>query len=166
MTFSLLAHGIGLFVAALITHVLLWNMFRIRREVLWLAVVFVVIPLMVLATLRAVGYLETAVSATAVGLLHMALAVVYVQTYPALREDIPSLRILMLVHGHPGGRTRDDLVAQLTGHGLFETKLRDLENDAFVRARDGRMTLTAAGAALATVFDLYRRWLGRSAGKG
>lgn len=166
MTFSLLAHGIGLFVAALTAHVLLWNMFRIRKEVLWLAVVFVVIPLMALAALRATGYLETAASTVAIGLLHMALTVVYVQTYPALREDIPSLRILTLVHAHSGGLTRDDLVTRLAGHGLFETKVSDLENDAFVRTRDGRMTLTVAGAALAAVFDFYRRWLGHASGKG
>ncbi len=166
MTFSLLAHGIGLFIAALVTHVLLWNMFRIRKEVLWLAVVFVVIPLMALAALRAAGYLETAASMIAIGLLHMALTAVYVQTYPALREDIPSLRILTLVHAHAGGLTRDDLVTRLAGHGLFETKISDLENDAFVRVRDGRMTLTVAGAALAGVFHLYRRLLASKVGKG
>lgn len=165
MTFTVLAYGIGLFIAALTTHVLLWNLFCIRKEVLWLIIVFMVIPFMILVTLCAAGCLDITL-VTAVGLLHMALAAVYVQTYPALREDIPSIRILMLVHENYGGLTRHDLVAQLARHKLFETKILDLENDSFVRVMDGRMTLTTAGAALAATFNFYRRLLRCDVGKG
>jgi len=165
MTLTVLAYGIGLFIAALTTHVLLWNLFCIRKEVLWLIIVFMVIPLIILITLCATGCLDITV-ATAAGLLHMALAAVYVQTYPALREDIPSIRILMLVHENYGGMTRHELVAQLARHKLFETKILDLENDSFIRVMDGRMTLTTAGAVLAAIFNFYRRLLRCDAGKG
>jgi len=165
MTFTVLACGIGLFIAALTTHVLLWNLFCIRKEVLWLIIVFMVIPLIILITLCATGCLDITV-ATAAGLLHMALAAVYVQTYPALREDIPSIRILMLVHENYGGMTRHELVAQLARHKLFETKILDLENDSFIRVMDGRMTLTTAGTVLAATFYFYRRLLRCDAGKG
>ena len=165
MTFTVLAYGIGLFIAALTTHVLLWNLFCIRKEVLWLVIVFMVIPVMIVATLCAAGCLDIT-TATAVGLLHTALAAVYVQTYPALREDIPSIRILMLVHENNGGLTRHDLVARLARDKLFETKILDLENDSFLRVMDGRMTLTTAGAVLAATFHFYRRLLGCDAGKG
>lgn len=166
MTFSLLAHGIGLFVAALITHVLLWNMFRVKKEVLWLAVVFVVIPLVALAALRAAGYLETATSTIAIGLLHMALAVAYIQTYPALREDIPSVHILMRVHSQPNGLSREEILGQLDGARFLETKVEDLENDAFVVSRGGILHLTPVGTVLAVIFGLYRRLLGIQSGKG
>ena len=165
MTFTVLACGIGLFIAALTTHVLLWNLFCIRKEVLWLIIVFMIVPFMILVTLCAAGCLDITM-ATAVGLLHMALAAVYVQTYPALREDIPSMRILMAVHENYGGLTRHELVARLARHKLFETKILDLENDSFVRVMDGRMTFTTAGAALAATFNFYRRLLGCDAGKG
>lgn len=165
MTLTVLVYGISLFIVALTMHVLLWKLFCIRKEVLWLIVVFMAIPFMVLVTLCVAGYLGIIVVA-AVGMLHMALAVVYVQTYPALREDIPSMRILMLVHENHGGLTRHDLVARLARHKLFEAKILDLENDSFVRVMDGKMTLTTAGAALAAIFNFYRRLLGCDAGKG
>lgn len=165
MTLSVLACGMGLFLAALMTHVALWNIFLVRKEIAWLAFVFIVIPLAILALLYAAGLLET-VFILAAGMVHLALSAVYIQTYPALREDIPSIRILMMLQANPQGLSRGQVLDGLARDQLFDTKVADLENDAFVRVRDGRMYLTNAGTILATVFLLYRKLLGSETGKG
>ena len=165
MTLSVLVHGVGLFLASMIVHVLLWNMFRIRKEVLWLAIVFIAIPIMILVALWATGYADAAFT-TATGMLHMALALMYIQTYPALREDIPSIRILMRVHSQPNGMKREDILSQLDGARFLETKIDDLENDVLVASDRGVLRLTFVGTLLAVIFGLYRRLLGIQSGRG
>ena len=165
MTISVFAYGIGLFFAALTMHVTSWNLFRIKKEALWLVIIFMFIPSVILVSLWAADHLQTPL-ATAAGMLHMVLAVVYIQTYPALREDIPSIRILVLLHKHPEGLSREQILQLLAQQQLFETKIADLENDAFVHIRGEKINLTTAGAILSAVFNLYRKLLGSEAGKG
>lgn len=165
MTPSVLVGGAGLFLAVLITHVLIWNLFRIRQEIFWLALVFFILPWPLLFLIWNAGHLDVS-SATALGILYISLAVVYVQTYPALREDIPSIRILLTVHEKRGGMTRSEIIRRLGTRDFFETKIHDLQNDALVRVRNERLHLTIMGAVLACVFYYYRKALGRDFGKG
>ncbi len=165
MTLLALACGIGLFVAILVVHVLMWNLLRIRKEMLWLALVFFAVPGLALQLVWSAGFLDAS-SVTASGLLYAALAVVYVQTYPALREDIPSVRIIMSVRRQPGGMTRSEIIEHLVPHGIFDAKIKDLQNDALVRVQNDRLYLTAMGARLAGVFHYYRKLLGQAAGNG
>jgi len=165
MPLFVLAYGICLFFAALVMHVALWNLFRIRREILWLAVVFIAIPAVIVASSWTIGFLDTT-STIAAGMLYTALAVVYIQTYPALREDVPSIRILMTVYGRSGSMTRREIIDHLARQRLFETKIADLENDALIYVREDRMHLTTMGTVLARVFHSYRKLFGRTAGRG
>lgn len=165
MTLTVLIYGVGLFFAALAMHILLWNLCRIRKEILWLVVVFMAVPLMALVMLCVIGYLDVTLAA-AIGLLHTALAVVYVQTYPALRDEIPSIQILRRVHSQTNGLSREDILDQLAGARLLEAKVEDLENDAFVTSDKGILRLTVAGTFLAVTFGLYRQLLGIKSGKG
>ncbi len=165
MTFSVLATGVFLFFAVLATHVLLWNLFKIKKEMLWLAVVFIVVPGMMM-TLSWVLGISTAISTIATGMLYAALAAVYIQTYPALREDIPSIRILMTIHATTGGMTRSEIIDHLMRQKLFATKITDLKNDALIGIQEDRMRLTTMGAALARIFQTYRKLLGHTAGRG
>ena len=165
MTLLVLAYGIGLFLAVLVTHVLIWNLLRIRKEILWLAFVFFVVPGATLLLVWSADLLDVS-SVTASGMLHASLAVVYIQTYPALREDIPSIRILMSVHRRPEGMTRPEIIERLVAQGFFDTKIKDLQNDALVCAQDDRLYLTVMGSRLAGVFHYYRKLLGHAVGRG
>jgi uncharacterized SAM-binding protein YcdF (DUF218 family) len=165
MTLSVLVYGIGLFIVALTMHVLVWNLFRIRKEILWLAVIFFVIPGIILAASSTAGLLD-ATAVAACGMLYVAMAVAYIQTYPALREDIPSVRILMSIHSHSGSMTCREIVEHLAPSQLFEPKIAELENDFLIRIRDDRLHLTALGGKLSGVFYYYRKLLGHEAGRG
>lgn len=165
MTPFVLAGGAGLFAAVLALHILVWNLLRIRKEMLWLAFVFFAVPGAMLLLAWLAGLLA-AISMIASGMIYASLALVYIQTYPALREDIPSVRILMTVYRQPGGITRAGVIEHLASQGFLDTKIRDLQSDALVRVKDDRLQLTAAGAGLAAVFHHYRKLLGHAAGKG
>lgn len=165
MTFSVLATGLFLFFAVLALHVLLWNLFKIKKEMFWLAAVFIVAPGIVAALSWALG-IAHASSTIASGMLYAALAAVYIQTYPALREDIPSIRILMTIHAAANGMTRREIIDRLMRQKLFATKITDLENDALISIQEDRMRLTVMGAALARIFQTYRKLLGHAAGRG
>lgn len=154
-----------MFAAAMVTHVLLWRIARVGKEIFWLFAIFLLCPLLLVAAATAFGY-SGAMEGLAIALVQTSLAVVYIQTYPALREDIPSIRILMLVDSQPDGMPREDILSQLDGAQFLETKIEDLESDVLVTSEGGVLRLRPAGALLASIFGLYRRLLGSQSGQG
>jgi hypothetical protein len=163
----ILIAGVGLFVVMLALQVLVWRLLRVRREIAWLFGLYLAIPGVLGISLCAMRAAEP-LSILAVGLLYLALAAAYIQTYPALRENIPSFRILLLVDRHSeSGLSESEIVARLRGEGLFQTKVDDLVRDGLARkAPDGKLQATGSGAFLAGVFRAYRNLLGLRIGKG
>ena len=149
----------------MLAHVLLWRFARVSKEIFWLFTIFLLCPLFLVAAATACGYCG-AMEGVAVALVQTSLAVVYIQTYPALREDIPSIRILMLVDSQSNGMPREEILSQLDGAQFLETKIEDLESDVLVASDGGILRLTTAGALLASIFGLYRRLLGSRSGQG
>lgn len=149
----------------MVAHVLLWRVARVNKEIFWLFVIFLLFPLLLVVAAMAFGRNDVTVN-VAIALVEVSIAVVYIQTYPALREDIPSIRILTLVDSQADGMNKEDILSQLDGAQFLETKIDDLENDALVISTDGILHLTAAGGLLAMVFGFYRRLLGSSSSQG
>lgn len=149
----------------MVAHVLLWRATLVKKEIFWLFATLLLCPLLLVTAAIVCGYVEF-MEGVAIALVHTALAVVYIQTYPALREDIPSIRILMLVDSQPNGMNREDILSQLEGAQFLETKIDDLENDALVASDGERLRLTHTGTLLAVIFGLYRRLLGASSVQG
>lgn len=144
---------------------LLWRIALVKKEILWLFATLLLCPLLLVTAAIVCGYVEF-MEGVAIALVHTALAVVYIQTYPALREDIPSIRILMLVDSQPDGMDRRDILSQLDGAQFLETKIDDLESDALIASDGVVLRLTHIGTLLAMIFGLYRRLLGASSGQG
>lgn len=164
---SIIAIGFGSFTLMLLTQLVLWRVMRVRREVLWLLLLYLVLPTLFAVVTLATGQVD-ALSLFAIGLLHLALAGAYIQTYPALRENIPSFRILLLIDRHAhSGVTAEQVIDYLRSEGLFDSKIDDLVNDGFAtKMADGRLMPTRYGAWLADVFRLYRKLLGLQTGHG
>jgi hypothetical protein len=162
----LLLWGIAAFTATLGAHIAVWQLVRPRREMLWLFVLFLLLPVVVAVVAvvyGGVGVLE----GLAVWLLHAALSVAYVQTYPAIREEIPSFRILLAISAAgKRGLSRDEVLSLFEGSTLFADKMTDLDNDGLLHQVDGRLRLTRAGRLIALVFHRYRRLLGLESGLG
>lgn len=165
---SCLAWGLGSFVAMFIVHLAVWRSGRVQREMLWLFLLFLFLPIVaaVIAVFVGVSISEVLMAL----LLYLAVAAAYIQTYPALKEDIPSFQILLCVYaagrGDTSGVGAEEVVATIGGTGLVTVKLDELNGDRLLSENQGDVTLAPAGRALALFFYYYRRLLGLAAGKG
>ncbi len=166
MPFRILALSLLLFMGVFMLHVAVWRLFRVCREMLLLALLFLAVPGVALVVVLVAGWLAPA-ETLAMALMVYSLSVAYIQTYPGLKDDIPSFRILMLLdQAGREGLTESEILARIGEQSLFAFKVAELENDSLV-IRDGdRVRLTPAGRILATVFRSYRRLLGLGLGKG
>ena len=162
-----LVAGVGAFLVLLALQVVLWRVLGVRREMLGLAVVYLLLPLFAClgaALFTNVGLLDLLLS----GFLYLALACGYIQTYPALREDIPSFRILFAIDAAgPAGLSEEGVIAALGTDKLLSKKMEDLSSDRLIGVdADGKLHLLPAGRFLAIVFRTYRKTLGLQRGLG
>lgn len=157
---SLLFIALGWFGACFFVHFLIWRVRRVKREIFWLVFSFLILTPALLLIFTAERW--------AVLLVYAALSTAYLQTYPVLKADIPTFRLLLLIHqSGPRGLTEEELLkTMLPRMGLYDYKLRELEDDAFVRQKDGRLFLTPFGRAVTAFFTAYRRFLRMEGGLG
>ena len=133
---------------------------------LWVFILFLLLPMVVTSLVVAFGYAGM-LDALAAWLVHVALSAVYVQTYPAFREEIPSFRILLAISAAgERGMTQEAILSLFEKSSLFADKMTDLDNDGLLREVDGRLRLTRAGRLIARTFYHYRRLLGLESGLG
>jgi hypothetical protein len=93
-------------------------------------------------------------------LLHMSLSAAAIQTYPALREEIPTIALLRFINNSPS-LTREKIIEKfLNTSNLHDQKIEDLLNDSLIVYVDGRMKLTRFGINLCRIFRIYRKILG------
>jgi hypothetical protein len=160
--------GLGCFTAVFFAHLMLWRYGRIQREILWLFIIFLLFPVITALFLILFGISAEEVLVTL--LLFLVVAASYIQTYPALKEDIPSFLILLYVHdAEQRGSSwidSEDIVAELGATGLVTLKLDELHGDRLLLEHQGRVKLTPSGRMLALFFYYYRRLLGLTQGKG
>lgn len=164
---SVLAAGVGAFLALLAVQVVLWRVIDVKREMLGLGVIYLLLPLFVflaVALLTSTSLLDLIL----LGFLYLALACGYIQTYPALREDIPTFRILFAIDAAGSeGLSGEGIVAALGTDNLLAKKMADLYGDRLIGVdADGKMHLLPAGRFLAIVFRTYRKTLGMQRGLG
>ncbi len=164
---GILLFGFILFLGSLVLHLILWRLFDIKKEILALFLLFIGIPLLALAGLGACGIWD-GTQALAIGMLDFALAVFYMQTYPTLRTDIPTFRILILLDENRGtGLDERAIIGRLRGSpDMFSRKVVELERDGLAEKREGRIYLTRMGFLIARIFIFYRRMLGLPFGAG
>lgn len=164
---GILFFGFILFLASLILHLVLWRLFDIKKEILTLFSLFIGLPLLALAGLWASGVWD-ATQALAIGVFDFALAVSYIQTYPTLRTDIPTFRILILLDHYRGtGLDERFIIERLRDSPhMFSRKVVELERDGLAVRREGRIYLTFAGLLITRIFIYYRRMLGLPYGAG
>lgn len=159
--------GVGVFLMLLVLQITIWRVIDVRREMLGLAMLFLVAPAVLavsLAIMAQTNILDLVMS----GFLYLALACGYIQTYPALREDVPSFRILFAIDESGSAQLSEEelMILMQSGH-LVSKKLQDLSHDRLVGVKsDGFLYLLPAGRVLALVFRAYRKALGLSRGLG
>lgn len=166
VTVFVLLSSFSLFMLSFVTHLLVWRIGSVKREMLWLFILFFGLPLVSLLWLYGTAH-ASGLEILAIALLGIALASAYVQTYPVLRHVIPSFRVLLLISTHgQAGLTKGEIVQALNHESLFSGGLNDLESDWLVTRVGDSYQVTRAGVVLACFFRFYRRALGAEQGLG
>ena len=144
--------GIGCSLLAIMVHALIMNVIVVKKQLKTLLLVLLITTCLLYAILIIMGmynFYEV--------LLTLAILGAYIQTYPALLEDIPTIRILRII-SLTNGITIEDLTRKLTArNNLQDSKENELENDGFVEKSSGKYTLTTSGFILANFFYWYRK---------
>ena len=147
------------FLLALLAHVVVWRMVRPRREVPWLFLIMLGVP---------AAAWWAAPSQTRTLSVALALALAYIQTYPAVQARSPSLVILgatrrLAIHGCV---TRDMIADAVRADMSLAARFSDLDRERLVERTGDGPRLTRAGWFLAVVFVAYRRIINLGAGAG
>ncbi len=155
------AFAFGEFGILLLVQLLLWRPFKIKKQMLWLFVIFLFVPIVSIAWLRDQADLAAG------AFLALCISAAYVQTFPAAQARSPSLVILNLIAGGgPDGMAREELLSRMSASGLLEDRIQDLGNDGLISTEDGKVRLRGPGRLLAAVFFYYRRVLNLPRGMG
>lgn len=154
------------FAGCLMCHVALWRLAPPRSDVRALFVIFLAVPIAI-----ALGFVAVASSAggqwppgldvLAILLLHGALSLAYIQTYPAVQAQSPSLEIAHAVFkSEPRGLSREEVLRALGARRLVDDRLEDLVANRLVRASGDRYALTLLSTCIVKVFLGFRSLLG------
>jgi hypothetical protein len=156
------------FTILMVIHVAMWRIFKVRKQILWLFLIFFGLPS--LSFLFAVTSVSDYSSEkwTLGYLLVMSISGAYVFIYPAAQAASPSMVILLLLNAHKqkGGMTKAEILDVMKSDTLFEDRIRDLHNDGLFRDDDIRPGLSKPGRFVAMIFFYYRRLLRLPRGKG
>lgn len=161
--------GLAGFSLCWLVHVAIWRIRRPQGYLIWLPMIFVGLPLLVIAALI-LGVTESPewlsrpdvlLPATA---LHLLISACYTCGYAGLTEYSPSAEVLKAVQRHmPEGVAIGKLrVTAFTEHSLTGKRLEHLVLSGMVTVRDERVRVTAAGKRSAALCKAYRKLTGVS----
>lgn len=157
--------GAGLFVLLLVFHILVWRLIKPKGEIIPLVGSFVLCPLLLMLMQYLFFPLQLGNEMWLGWLLYFVLAGCYIQTYPAITTEIPSLKIVLLLHSC-GSLSEREIVAAFTQHEMFQSRVELLKQDYLIDMDGTTPKLSYTGRLLAKVFLAYRAFLGAEIGKG
>jgi hypothetical protein len=167
MRAAVLLAGFSSFAVCLTAHIVIWRLGRPRSDVRVLFVILLILPTVVgvgllgESLLNPRGSFPGALDLAAVLLLHWALASGYLQTYPAVQAQSPSLEIAYAVgRSMPRGLSREEILARLNSGTLVHSRVDDLVANRLVRADGDRYVLTRSSTRLIRAFLEFRAFLG------
>jgi hypothetical protein len=98
-------------------------------------------------------------------ILYASVALSYMITYSAVQADSPSMAMLLRIEASgPQGRTREELIQDLSDEILILPRLNDLVLGDLAELKGDRYYITHRGSLLASVYIRYRALLGMEKG--
>lgn len=158
--------GAGLFITLLLFHVLVWRFIKPKGEIIPLGGLFILFPLSLFLAQYLFSPLQLGKDELWLGgILYFVLAGCYIQTYPAITTEIPSLKIMSLLHAR-GPLSEREIISAFTQHEMFQSRLDLLRQDCLIHMDGSTPRLSHVGRLLARIFLAYRTFLGAEIGKG
>jgi hypothetical protein len=151
---------------AMTVHIAWWRMKRPAADIAAIFRIFLVVPTVAYGVLAVGGWLRLLPISPEEALLslvlHTALSCAYVQTYPAVQAQSPTLTILLAVGSASEGLTGAGIVRSLDANGLVAERATDLLRNGLLVRQGSRIRPSRIGHLMALAFGAYRRWLGLS----
>ena len=165
-TFGLMLHTILAFAGLMVLHVLLWRLLKVRKQILWLFLIFLGVPTFVFLASLARGL--SPIEWTQWYLLLFTLSSCYILFFPVVQTESPTLVIVRYLDENrdSGGLTRDEIMARMSSDQPFQDRIQDLQKNGMIQNFAGSQKLRTAGRLVAAFFYHYRRVLGLPCGEG
>ena len=165
---SIFGFGLGLLVFSMLVHIIMWRSVPIRNQPSRLAIIFLVLPVLVIVLCLAA---PSSWGATPqwpwiiwclVYLLDLSLSLSYMILYTAVTGFSPSIAILEHVEENmPKGLPRQELVPPwFTHEKLAGARQDNLIGRQLVSSSGGMLQLRPRGRFIALCFLIFRRFLG------
>lgn len=156
-----------LFFISLLIQLFAIKFLSIKREILMLLIVFIIIPIFLnilnwYFNLITLNYISSII-------LLLGLSGSYLQTYPALKNDIPTFKILFFIDQFNKNKINIDrtkLIKLFNINELENNKVKELINDGLIKKSNDYFSLTLFGNLMAYIFKKYRCILNLDRGKG
>ena len=160
--------GGGILATAFVVHVIIWRLFRPKNSSMVLPLVFLSV---LMAGMALVGVLSqpwlvmNGQQWVQLVLLYLTGASGYINTYPAIEVDSPTLKMFHAIwQNRKTGVALEDLHRQAGDEFAVRRRLDNLVNDRMARWDGEHLVIEPKGRAIATVFTLFRRLVGRGLG--
>jgi len=164
---SALFWGLATFGACWLVHWGVWWIRIPKGYLVWLPVIFWVLPLAAIGLLWASGEMPPLTETDRftwilAALLHLTVSSCYVCGYAGITEYSPSAEVLLAVREHmPHGLPADGLrIGSFTEHGLTSQRIDDLHVSGLVAIHDERVSVTRRGCVALALSRLYRVLVG------
>ena len=90
------------------------------------------------------------------------MALCYLSLYTAIEADSPTLSLLHFLSTHGGtGVTKSGMQAFIASRPFVKTRLDQLTKSGFVREQRGQLAVASPDSLLFTLFNAFRRVMGR-----
>lgn len=167
MYLSSLITGITIFACLVIAHIIMVRLIVPRQHIKLLFILFLLLPqaVAVFLLLQNTDSFTTNELFTS-WLLLLSLCCAYIQTFPAVQANAPSLQIVYFLGQTVNGMTEEEICSNFQSEELLEKRIDDLITEGFVYKYDGQLCLTAKGKIFAGSFSFFRKMYGLELGEG
>lgn len=152
--------SLGVLILGILIQAIIWRLKKIKKELMILVSIFFAMPPLLFFSFN--NFILSTISDAELPLiiaLTYSLSLAYIQTYPALKEDIPSVKILTLIKSSEKLTKKELIKSHLLNSSLINVKQKELINDGFVYKHNKKIKLTRLGFLLAKIFIFYRNML-------
>ena len=163
LTFEVILIPILIFFVSLACQIFIWRFIKINRETMTLFAIYLFGSFSIILIDYDINQKFLMM------FLYVGIISAFIQTYPAIRREIPSFKILLLIHSYNRKyiEINDDIILEnLSKFNSLDSKINELLQDGFVISKNNSLVLTKTGLIIATFFKIYRKLLGLENGKG
>ena len=156
-----------MFLGVMFCHIAVWRLLRPKKHISSLIIVFLVMPVSALTLFYSISSLGVE-KYLVILILYLALAGMYIQTYPAIQAWSPTLFITFLIGKNKGVLSISEIKKIINQDNLINDRIEDLVKEGMIQVSpvDKSVSLSLKGNILATIFVQYRKFLSLDEGKG